>query len=1573
FETLFDFSLYMTIRRTVKRRRSAFVATNCTLEELFQKIVKRAAREALSDSSDNSTMDLENSQNSSNVSATDNLSSTVSSNMVNNDDMPNINDTNQDASPRINGCVDNHNSTWSTHDNRTSRNNVSAAVNISSSGNGGNINNGINANLVSNVLGNLVNGIQPVDLIQLLSQLQINNQMNQPRQDNLSRQSRPPPEQFNGKTDFNRWFIKFQSYCRLNNVSDKNKLDELLMLLNDEPLNDVINDTMLQNNYEMLKEHLSRTYKGKVSSVAALHELSLITNRRANKVDDLDSIASRISQYVEVLESGKSKEDILIRKIENLSKVLPYECQSKFLFCGNLSSFDAALATAKRMWDLDSKAEKQKSFGNGINSTKKMNDRKLPIKYQNDKKTPICHKCKQHGHYKSNCPVRTTNQSNTIEISDDLPHTNTPDDIESVFQEMKQIQLNNANIESTNVELLKEKDKLIGTDLKIGSSTITALIDTGANCMIITPSVANKLNLKYSKIHNIKTFQGNHIVKAISEPFKMTINNVIVTVNDCYVTNKEFSNPRYQAIIGMNILQKLNCIIDLNTGNLIDKKDINVKNNQCNMLVYGDEDPKYINQFIESLKETFPLAYAKHEYDVGPGLITTSNISTLNREPDKLPLYSVPIREKDEANKIINNWYKAGVLEHSSSTLLQPIMVISKRDDPNNRKRFIADVRAANSITIPIRYKPPEIQQILADIGKYTYVSKIDLKSAFYQISIPKECRHLFAIKTDIGNFQFTRLVQGGKNSSALFQKAMDEIFLPLKPHIQIYIDDILLISKGGKNEHEKLIHEFFNIANKYQLKIALEKSKFFATNVKFLGFDINPTGISPSNTNVSNLLKRSTPKSKKELYSFLQACGYYRRFVPNYSKSAEILYEKCTGRNKAILFNDNEMNAYNYLRESLTNAPKLHHPNHNDQFIITTDSSNTAIGCTLSQLQNNEEVPLAYFSQKLKPTVRGRAPTYLELFAISRSLRHFKYLLTGCKILIRSANSLADYLSRIDHDYSSDKENIKCNSVFIKKRVGRPRKMTVKNSNNLNNQIIIKHNSINNLAVNENIESNTNAKTLSIPSLETTLNGDDNKRQRGRPKKQKVLSSTEKKILQLSENIINENPIAKRTRGRPQSSVNIINRENEDPFLSIVKESLDKWKNLNLIEEQKKDEFINKCIHDKFYNGRKIFVDNLNIARIQLTEDENVILLPQSLIPAILKLCHNDNGHFSYMKVREIISRNVYFKNMHSTIIKHLQECSICKRRNINPKAHPNPQAVESNEPLHTISIDVMGPLQNSNGYKYILNAADNSTRFVWSIPLETQGHEEITRKLTHEIFMKFGFPRIIKSDGAGNFRAQNFSEYFSNFNIKHVYTGAYHSRGNAIIERSFRTLQASISKLISIRPRNWSEYLTTANYYYNSTKISSLGKSPFELMFIRTPNTILDIIIKKYNPYIVDKNFCQFDLTEKANIIRDLAQESHLNERIKENIKLKQTSLTMTKGQQIYIRTPKSNKFDNNFTGPFTCEKYTNNYVFYKNKNGKINKAHMSNTKLGKPMKNEKDEKNKNFQEISHESKEE
>ena len=59
---------------------------------------------------------------------------------------------------------------------------------------------------------------------------------------------------------------------------------------------------------------------------------------------------------------------------------------------------------------------------------------------------------------------------------------------------------------------------------------------------------------------------------------------------------------------------------------------------------------------------------------------------------------------------------------------------------------------------------------------------------------------------------------------------------------------------------------------------------------------------------------------------------------------------------------------AFEKLKDALCSAPVLRSPNLELPFILQTDASDNGIGRVLSQCDENDEHPIAYFSRKLLP-----------------------------------------------------------------------------------------------------------------------------------------------------------------------------------------------------------------------------------------------------------------------------------------------------------------------------------------------------------------------------------------------------------------------------------------------------------------------------------------------------------------------------------------------------------------------------------------------------------------------------
>ena len=71
---------------------------------------------------------------------------------------------------------------------------------------------------------------------------------------------------------------------------------------------------------------------------------------------------------------------------------------------------------------------------------------------------------------------------------------------------------------------------------------------------------------------------------------------------------------------------------------------------------------------------------------------------------------------------------------------------------------------------------------------------------------------------------------------------------------------------------------------------VNLRKSDFAKARVIYLGHEIGYGKVSPQEVNVEIILNFPVPKTKKDVRSFLEMCGYYRRFVENYAEIARPL-----------------------------------------------------------------------------------------------------------------------------------------------------------------------------------------------------------------------------------------------------------------------------------------------------------------------------------------------------------------------------------------------------------------------------------------------------------------------------------------------------------------------------------------------------------------------------------------------------------------------------------------------------------------------------------------------------------
>jgi hypothetical protein len=131
---------------------------------------------------------------------------------------------------------------------------------------------------------------------------------------------------------------------------------------------------------------------------------------------------------------------------------------------------------------------------------------------------------------------------------------------------------------------------------------------------------------------------------------------------------------------------------------------------------------------------------------------------------------------------------------------------------------------------------------------------------------------------------------------------------------------------------------------------------------VPFLGHVISPDGIAVDPRKIQDVLNWKPPTSTTQVRSFLGLAGYYRRFIPNFSKIAKAITEVLKKGIKYVWHEECD-DAFQTLMKLLTTSPVLAQPDIAKSFDVYCDASRTRLGCVLMQ----EGRVISYSSRQLR------------------------------------------------------------------------------------------------------------------------------------------------------------------------------------------------------------------------------------------------------------------------------------------------------------------------------------------------------------------------------------------------------------------------------------------------------------------------------------------------------------------------------------------------------------------------------------------------------------------------------
>jgi hypothetical protein len=391
-----------------------------------------------------------------------------------------------------------------------------------------------------------------------------------------------------------------------------------------------------------------------------------------------------------------------------------------------------------------------------------------------------------------------------------------------------------------------------------------------------------------------------------------------------------------------------------------------------------------------------------------PGMPPDKDIEfAIELQPGTAPIskrpYRMPPAELAELKKQLQELLDKGFISPSTSPWGCPALFVKKKDES---LRLCVDYRPLNAVTIENKYLLPRIDVLFDQLVGAKVFSKIDLRSGYHQMKIRANDIPKTAFSTRYGLYEYLVMSFGLTNAPAYFMYLMNSAFMPeLDKFVVVFIDDILVYSKN-EDEHTEHLHIVLQRLCDHHLYAKLSKCDFWLGEIKFLGHTISQDGISVDPEKVQEVMNWKPPTIVRQIRSFLGLAGYYRRFIPNFSRIAKPM-TKLLKKGVKYDWSQKCEDVFHTLRQHLTTAPVLAQPDNTKSFDVYCDASGTGLGCVL--MQDNRVI--AYASRALRPHEQNYPTHDLELAVVVHALKIWRHYLMGAHCNIYTNHKSLKYI----------------------------------------------------------------------------------------------------------------------------------------------------------------------------------------------------------------------------------------------------------------------------------------------------------------------------------------------------------------------------------------------------------------------------------------------------------------------------------------------------------------------------------------------------------------------------------
>lgn len=778
-----------------------------------------------------------------------------------------------------------------------------------------------------------------------------------------------------------------------------------------------------------------------------------------------------------------------------------------------------------------------------------------------------------------------------------------------------------------------------------------------------------------------------------------------------------------------------------------------------------------------------------------PGCTTLAehHIDTGDNPPVRCKLRPVNAKKQAIMDDCIHDLLAQNLIRPSRSQHASAPVLVEKK---SGGYRLAVDYRQLNARTkVPV-YPMPRTDWLLAQLGRARWFSSFDLSQGFFQIPVREQDIPKTAFICHQGTFEFMRMPFGVAGGPATFQTLMDRVLEGINhQYAMAFLDDVLVYSETLE-DHIEHVREVLRRISSAQLTINPEKVHVCCQSLKFLGHEISPGQCRPDKEKVLAILEYPQPTTVKQLQAFLGLAGYYRGFIPQFSITARPLTELLKKKQRWH-WDPQQDEAFRALKQSLAQDVVVSLPDLNRPFVVETDASGVGIAAVLLQAadDNAQLRPICFISRVLTEAEQRYTVQEWECLAVVWAVDKFRPYLEFTEFEVHCDHSSLSWMFTTDQT-----------SPRVRRWVLRLQGFNCK----------IKHRrGLANVPADALSRAPLQRQEVPVPSLHETLFPVAVPE----PSPQIRFEAAAAVSAQDDTTVLNDPKL-------------LAQEQDQDPMLCRLRTVVKGGK----LPPGDSDE---PLIRDLAVTTE---LEDSGLL-VQHRGNRKVTWIPDHLRKLILRLSHDHptSGHFGFFKTFKRISQHFVWLGLRSDIAKYVRCCQVCQRT----KAHrQKPEGLMSSQwataPMEQLSVDIVGPLpMTPRRHKYLLVVIDKFTKYIELFPLRSATSKSVVDCMV-QVFCRHGTPVAISSDNGKPFVSSVWKGLLEHWGIQDRHTVPYRPAGQ-MVERHNGTIKQCLRAYCS-NHKDWDQHIPEIGLAMRTAESVVTGYTPAFLCYgreLRTPWT--------------------------------------------------------------------------------------------------------------------------------------